>query len=213
MGIKQLEPVERLAIHRGVTRLRGRGGRAHSTQVTPLRAVPAPCSSVRPPPGSSAASTAPPPSCTEPPTIPGVTTAPREAPPAAPRPRWRAASCRSPAGGDGGGSIRIPGRLHGLVRLEVDLREDRPWSRHVHRPLTVVVGLHQPFGPRHRPLVRRVQRLRPARHPQPAARGGMGGRARLPSTWPASEPPSRSTSARRSSNPRCAALIVEAAEA
>ena len=72
-----------------------------------------------------------------------------------------------------------PGRVHRPVRPQVDLRADPPGPRDPaaspHRGGRLRVAL----GAGHGPLVRRVQRLRPPRHPEPAPGGGLGGRPRL----------------------------------
>ena len=107
-----------------------------------------------------------------------------------------------------------PRRLHGHVRTQVELRAHpqgpvrAPDPPHRHR------RLHQPVGARHGALVRRVQRLRPPRHPQPAPRGGMGGRAREPppGACGASGRSSRSTSVWRSSTPRWPRSVHAAAD-
>ena len=72
-----------------------------------------------------------------------------------------------------------PGRLHRPGRAEVHLRSHPPGpgraATAAHRRQRLPVAL----GARHGPVVRRVQRLRPPRHPQPSPGGGVGGRPRL----------------------------------
>ena len=97
-------------------------------------------------------------------------------------------------GGDGGGSIRIPAGYTGLFGLKSTFGRIPKGPAHPAAAADGGARVHGPVGARHRPVVRRLQRLRPAGHPQPPSGRGVGARprdlrpgrqagGRSPSTW------------------------------
>ena len=68
------------------------------------------------------------------------------------------------------------GRLHRPVRAQVDLRAHSQGSPGPPAPADRGRGMRKPVGAGHSSLVRRLQRVRPPRHPEPAPGRRMGGR-------------------------------------